>query len=49
MEKYKVGKVLGDGTFGSVTKAVNTVTGQVVAIKKMKNKYMKWEDCIGLQ
>lgn len=48
MDKYKVGKVLGDGTFGSVTKAVNTVTGQVVAIKKMKNKFNKWEDCINL-
>jgi len=42
MEKYKVGKVLGDGTFGSVVKAVNTQTGQVVAIKRMKSKYTKW-------
>ncbi len=33
MEKYKIGKVLGDGTFGSVMKAVDTTTGQVVAIK----------------
>jgi protein kinase len=49
MEKYKVGKVLGDGTFGSVMKAVNTATGQVVAIKKMKNKYNKWDDCVNLQ
>ncbi len=48
MEKYKIGKVLGDGTFGSVTKAVNTTTGQVVAIKRMKNKFAKWEDCINL-
>jgi hypothetical protein len=23
MEKYKIGKVLGDGTFGSVSKAVD--------------------------
>ena len=36
MEKYKVGKVLGDGTFGSVTKATNNENGLVVAIKKMK-------------
>ena len=48
MEKYKVGKALGDGTFGAVTKAVNVETGHVVAIKKMKNKFMKWEDCINL-
>lgn len=49
MEKYKVGKVLGDGTFGSVVKAVNTETGQIVAIKRMKTKYTKWEDCVNLQ
>lgn len=48
MEKYKIGKVLGDGTFGSVLKAVNTTNGEIVAIKKMKTKYYKWEDCIGL-
>ena len=48
MEKYKVGKVLGDGTFGSVTKATHNETGQIVAIKKMKKKFFKWEDCISL-
>ena len=48
MEKYKLGKVLGDGTFGSVMKAIDQQTGQVVAIKKMKSKYHKWEDCISL-
>lgn len=48
MEKYKIGKALGDGTFGCVTKAINSETGQVVAIKKMKHKFPKWEDCINL-
>lgn len=48
MEKYKVGKVLGDGTFGSVSKAVDQTTGQIVAIKKMKHKYPKWDECIAL-
>lgn len=43
MEKYKFGKSLGDGGFGSVTKAINEKTGQVVAIKKMKKKYSTWE------
>lgn len=32
MEKYKEIKVLGDGSFGTVTKAQNTITGQIVAI-----------------
>ena len=49
MEKYKNGKQLGDGTFGSVTKAINTINGQTVAIKKMKKKMYKWEECIKLQ
>lgn len=48
MDKYKIGKVLGDGTFGSVFKAVDSNTGQIVAIKKMKHKYFKWDDCISL-
>ena len=38
MEKYKLGPQLGDGTFGSVTKATNMQTGEIVAIKKMKKK-----------
>ena len=48
MEKYKVGKVLGDGTFGSVTKAINYHTAETVAIKRMKKKFFKWEDCAAL-
>ncbi|KRX03808.1 Protein kinase-like domain [Pseudocohnilembus persalinus] len=49
MDKYKLGNVLGDGTFGSVIKAVNMKTGEIVAIKKMKTKYYQWKDCINLQ
>lgn len=36
MDRYKVIKTVGDGTFGSVAKAVNKKSGEVVAIKKMK-------------
>lgn len=43
MEKFKLGKALGDGGFGSVTKGINELTGQVVAIKRMKKKYPIWE------
>ena len=39
MNRYKVTKQLGDGTYGSVLKAVNRSTGEVVAIKKMKKKF----------
>jgi protein kinase len=31
MNRYKVTKQLGDGTFGSVLKAVNRQTGEVVS------------------
>ena len=41
MNRYKVTKQLGDGTYGSVLKAVNRSTNEVVAIKKMKKKFNK--------
>ncbi len=36
MEKYRLGSKLGDGSFGSVVKGIDEKTGQVVAIKRMK-------------
>eukprot|EP00953_Heterococcus_sp_UTEX-ZZ885_P021523 11998-Heterococcus_DN1.PRE.2 len=49
MNRYKVTKQLGDGTYGSVLKAVNRQTGEVVAIKKMKKKFYNWEECMQLR
>ncbi|XP_057480359.1 cyclin-dependent kinase F-4-like [Actinidia eriantha] len=49
MERYKIIKEVGDGTFGSVWRAINRQTGEVVAIKKMKKKYYSWEECINLR
>jgi protein kinase len=49
MEKYSGFKTIGDGTYGSVVKAMNTKTGEIVAIKKMKKKYYKWDACISLR
>lgn len=43
MEKYKISRVLGDGAFGTVFQAVNTKTNEVVAIKKIKQKYASWD------
>jgi len=48
MNKYKILKTLGDGTFGSVVKAINKKTRSIVAIKKMKKRYRKWENIINL-
>ncbi len=41
--------ILGDGAFGTVFKAVNNRTNEVVAIKKMKSKYRSWEECLELR
>ncbi|XP_042438778.1 cyclin-dependent kinase F-4-like [Zingiber officinale] len=49
MERYKLIKEVGDGTFGSVWRALNKLTGEVVAIKKMKRKYYSWEECMNLR
>ena len=40
--KYEIGKTLGEGTFGKVKYAVNTETGERVAIKVLdKEKIQK--------
>ncbi|KAK9846817.1 hypothetical protein WJX84_000705 [Apatococcus fuscideae] len=49
MNRYKVLKILGDGTYGSVWKAHNLETNEAVAIKKMKRKFYSWEECITLR
>jgi serine/threonine protein kinase len=48
MEKYKVTKKLGAGSFGNVEMAENRETGEVVAIKRLKKKYGTWEECLQL-
>lgn len=40
---------LGDGTYGSVWKAINNDTQEVVAIKKMKRKFYSWDECMNLR
>lgn len=49
MNRYKTVQQLGDGSFGSVKKAINMTTGEVVAIKKIKRKYTSWEECLQLR
>lgn len=34
---------------GTVWKAINRKTGEVVAVKKMKRKYYSWEECLALR
>ncbi|KAG1657422.1 hypothetical protein FOA52_011792 [Chlamydomonas sp. UWO 241] len=49
MNRYKVLKQLGDGTYGTVWKAINRQNQEVVAIKKMKRKFYSWDECMGLR
>jgi serine/threonine protein kinase len=48
MDKYAILKSLGDGTFGSVSLAQNTQSGELVAIKVMKRKFYNWDECTKL-
>jgi serine/threonine protein kinase len=42
--KYEIGKTLGEGTFGKVKYAVNTETGQVVAIKVLDKERIQQQN-----
>eukprot|EP01059_Diplonema_ambulator_P014454 TRINITY_DN25367_c0_g1_i1.p1 TRINITY_DN25367_c0_g1~~TRINITY_DN25367_c0_g1_i1.p1 ORF type:complete len:538 (+),score=89.56 TRINITY_DN25367_c0_g1_i1:67-1680(+) len=49
MDRYVVMKQIGDGTYGSVMKATHKQTKEVVAIKRMKQKFYSWEECVALR
>ena len=49
MDRYKVIKSVGDGSFGSVAKAINKATNEIVAIKKMKKKFYSWDEAMSLR
>lgn len=49
MEGYKTIENLGDGSYGTVTKAQNLKTGEICAIKTMKQKFGDWNECLELR
>jgi len=49
MDRYKIHKTVGDGSYGIVYKAANIQSGEVVAIKKMKKKFYSWDECMSLR
>ena len=49
MERYKILRTVGKGSFGVVFKALNIATGEVCAIKKMKKKFLSWDECLELR
>ena len=46
MNKYEIIKDIGVGTFGTVYEAINKITNEKVAIKKLKEKINSWENCM---
>eukprot|EP01062_Namystynia_karyoxenos_P019120 TRINITY_DN17165_c0_g2_i1.p1 TRINITY_DN17165_c0_g2~~TRINITY_DN17165_c0_g2_i1.p1 ORF type:complete len:711 (+),score=196.00 TRINITY_DN17165_c0_g2_i1:212-2344(+) len=49
MERYQVLKQIGDGTYGAVMKALHRQTQEVVAVKRFKQKFYTWEECVNLR
>ena len=49
MDDYEMITRLGGGSFADVYKAREKSTGELVAIKILKRKYKKWEDCLDLR
>jgi serine/threonine protein kinase len=49
MDRYKIEGKLGSGAFGAVYRATHRDTGMKVAIKKMRQRYSTWEECLALR
>ena len=49
MNRYKLIEEIGDGSFGRVMKAKKKETGEVVAVKHIKQKFKDWKSCINLR
>ncbi|XAR70721.1 Cyclin-dependent kinase [Bertholletia excelsa] len=49
MDRYKIVREIGNGSFGTVWQAINKQTGEIVAVKRMKRKYYSREECVNLR
>lgn len=49
MNRYSILGQLGDGSFGVVSKAQHVNSGEIVAVKKMKQRFSSWEECLQLR
>eukprot|EP00758_Cryptobia_borreli_P018286 Tbor_TRINITY_DN6668_c0_g1::TRINITY_DN6668_c0_g1_i1::g.3086::m.3086/K08829/MAK; male germ cell-associated kinase len=49
MNRYTILSQLGDGSFGIVSKASHQPTNEIVAVKKMKQRFNTWEECLQLR
>ncbi|KAK8883753.1 hypothetical protein M9Y10_042852 [Tritrichomonas musculus] len=49
MKRFEEIEVLGDGAFGTVKKCRDKENGELVAIKKMKQRYATFDECLQLK
>jgi protein kinase len=49
MKRFEEIEVLGNGAFGIVTKCRDKETGEIIAIKKMKQRYGSFDECLQLK
>ena len=49
MKRFEIIKVIGDGAFGTVMKCRDKETGELVAIKKFKQKFKDFDECLQLK
>ncbi|KAK9761416.1 hypothetical protein K7432_013699 [Basidiobolus ranarum] len=49
MDRYEIIRELDKGTYGTVLQARDRKTGEIVAIKKIKNHFANWKDCLTLR
>lgn len=49
MNHFEEINIIGDGAFGIVSKCRDRNSNEIVAIKKMKQKFQNWEDCLQLK
>ena len=48
MDRFEKKETLGSGSFGAVYKAYDTMNDEMMAIKKMKQKFRTWESSMSL-
>ena len=46
--RFKIDKLVGEGAFGKVYRAIDLMDGQLVALKELNFEFQNWEECLTL-